>query len=259
VGKGCANIRNPNFELIFHAAKPGGFALLSPDTNRQMKHVDEKESFDDLHVNYQRWLPESRDAAVLDLGCGRGRVIRYLASLGFENVMGVDIDKEAVDWVLSHSTSAARHVRDLGAFLDEGPGPFALVIAKDVINYFPRSCLIDYLSKIKNILAPDGRFLVEVSNGAAFTGPFIKYKDYRIEWTFTEHSLRAVLEDAGFFVEPIVGKQIPGRGLRRSAYRTALRAWQQVLHFVYVLERGLDTQNPSILSKQLIALARPNH
>jgi len=38
-----------------------------------------------------------RDAAVLELGCGSGRHLEYLAENGFENLSGVDINAEAFD------------------------------------------------------------------------------------------------------------------------------------------------------------------
>jgi len=39
----------------------------------------------------------SRDAAVLELGCGSGRHLKHLADRGFENLSGVDINAEAFD------------------------------------------------------------------------------------------------------------------------------------------------------------------
>lgn len=39
----------------------------------------------------------SRDAAVLELGCGSGRHLAHLADNGFENLFGVDINAEAFD------------------------------------------------------------------------------------------------------------------------------------------------------------------
>ncbi|WP_049983058.1 class I SAM-dependent methyltransferase [Halorubrum sp. BV1] len=39
----------------------------------------------------------SRDAAVLELGCGSGRHLKHLADDGFENLTGVDIDAGAFD------------------------------------------------------------------------------------------------------------------------------------------------------------------
>jgi len=39
----------------------------------------------------------SRDAVVLELGCGSGRHLKHLADRGFENLSGVDINAEAFD------------------------------------------------------------------------------------------------------------------------------------------------------------------
>src|SRR5207247_9221749 len=51
--------------------------------------------FDDLEMNYSPWLPADRNAAVLDAGCGRGRVLAFLASRGYARLEGFDRDPAA--------------------------------------------------------------------------------------------------------------------------------------------------------------------
>ena len=48
------------------------------DRRQIVTHSD----FDDLDLNYTPWLPADRDAAVLDVGCGPGRVLAFLAARG---------------------------------------------------------------------------------------------------------------------------------------------------------------------------------
>ena len=47
--------------------------------------------------NYKAFLPEDRNAAILDIGCGPGDFVRYLHGLGYRNITAVDIDEAAVD------------------------------------------------------------------------------------------------------------------------------------------------------------------
>ena len=220
--------------------------------------VHQAPSFADLDVTLAPHLPPSLDAPTLDLGCGTGRVMAYLIAKGHRNVQGVDVDELAVRWTSEHVSPRVQHISDLGGFLATARARFELIIAKDVIYYFPRPLLLPYLRAIRTALTPGGRMVCEVFNGASFSGPLVKHKDFRIEWIFTEHSLRDALEESGFVVESLVGSRHPGVGFNAALFRGAQRAWQLALSGAYFVERGFDAENPKILSKKLIAVAGPN-
>ena len=40
---------------------------------------------------FREWLPKNRDAQILDLGCGDGKILWYLAQK-YAEVSGVDLD-----------------------------------------------------------------------------------------------------------------------------------------------------------------------
>src|SRR6185436_9566291 len=42
------------------------------------------------------WLPANKNAAIVDLACGYGRLLRFFAARGYTNVQGVDISPEQV-------------------------------------------------------------------------------------------------------------------------------------------------------------------
>jgi len=46
---------------------------------------------------FRKWLPESRDAAIVDLACGGGKLLHYFKQRGFSCITGVDISPEQVD------------------------------------------------------------------------------------------------------------------------------------------------------------------
>ena len=53
-------------------------------------------AFGAFRLNYLPLLPQEHKAAILDLGCGSGTFLRYLASEGFHNVIGLEGSKENV-------------------------------------------------------------------------------------------------------------------------------------------------------------------
>lgn len=213
--------------------------------------------FHQLDLIYEAYLPENRAAEILDLGCGYGRFIQYLQAKNYSRVSGVDRDTRAIAWVVANVTPSVHLTDDLLGYLAEATGKFDLIVAKDVIYYFPIHEALLYLTAIKRTLKPGGRMVVEVFNGAAFTGPYIMHKDYKIQWIPTEHSIRCLLEDSGFQVTALFGAQHSGKGIKNWLFKFFAASWVRILKLIYLLERGRDAQNPTIFSKSIIVVAEP--
>lgn len=210
--------------------------------------------FDDLELNYTPWLPESRDAAILDVGCGPGRVLAFLESLGYRRLEGFDRDPEAV-------AAARRRVRapiavedDWSRLLTGRPRAYDVVILKDVIYYVPRERVVDALRLVHGALKPGGRVIVEVFNGAAFTGQWTANKDAAILWTPTEHTLRSFLEKAGFSSVALRAQRPPSRTLRRRVFNAFAALWRLRLRLMFILERGFAEENPRFLTTKIIGV-----
>ena len=212
-------------------------------------------TFDDLDINYSRFLPASLQAEILAVGCGRGRVLSFLRTKGYTRLTGFDQDVDAVEWVKNHVTPNVFVERDWRHFLGSRAHAFDLVIAKDVIYYLSLDRVVEHLHWLQGALKPGGRLIVEVFNGAARTGPYIRDKDYRIQWVPTELAVAALLRDAGFTVTHLFGQSPHRRGLKRRLFNFMGGCWRLVLKAIYVLERGLDEENPKVLTTKLIAVA----
>lgn len=147
--------------------------------------------------------------AVLDAGCGAGNLVAALAADGVTAV-GMDISAHAVE------RAAAAHPgqRFVRHAVEERPWPVApesvdLVVAFEVIEHLLRPA--DLLAGAHEALRPGGRLvlttpfhgraknvvlaLTRFERHFAVEGDHIRF--------FTDRSLRALLEDAGFGVERI--------------------------------------------------------
>lgn len=210
--------------------------------------------FDDLELNYTPWLPESRDAAILDVGCGPGRVLAFLESLGYRRLEGFDRDPEAVAAARRRLRAPIAVEDDWSRLLTGRPRAYDVVILKDVIYYVPRERVVDALRLVHGALKPGGRVIVEVFNGAAFTGQWTANKDAAILWTPTEHTLRSFLEKAGFSSVALRAQRPPSRTLRRRVFNAFAALWRLRLRLMFILERGFAEENPRFLTTKIIGV-----
>jgi len=201
-------------------------------------------------------LPESKSARILDFGCGDGRVVGFLNEKGYSLLEATDIDSQLVDHVNAEFKVEAYPLSQFNERKRQLANQFDMIIAKDVIYYLELKDLNELLLTFKRLLKPGGTLLVEIFNGSIFTGPFVMHKDLGILHTFTEHSLEQVLLDANYNIISLQGNKFPTRGIKSMVFNMLQFVWRSVLQFIYFLERGIDSQNPKILNRKIIVVAK---
>jgi len=202
------------------------------------------------------YLPKDRGSRGLDLGCGSGRLLALLLDNGFENVVGIDIDRKVIDAAPAGLRDRMTSIDDLTSYLAQHEGEFDFIIAKDVLYYFPRHEVRARMQEIARALKPGGVILAEVFNGALTTAPYTAAKDLGIQTMYTEHSLRQLLEAGSLDVVAVAGIRSGKRGARRLLYDLIASAWHWGMRLIQLLERGIDPQNPRIFTKSLLGVAK---
>ena len=79
-------------------------------------------------------LPENRNARILEVGCGAGHLIRFLAERGYGRVGGVELDRGLCEMARNNVGDKAEFIEhgDALAFLASRRDRFDAVIALDV-------------------------------------------------------------------------------------------------------------------------------
>lgn len=160
----------------------------------------------------RRWLPGS-DAAVLNIGCGVGRVEKYLAPMVGE-LWAVDVSGEMIARARKRLEGLANvHLREVGndeflrAFED---GRFDAVFSFLVLQHLEKEDAARYLRDALRVLRPGGIFVGQFPNHlspeytrAFFAGLDLPSRSPGRVRTYTEPEVRHTLETLGFAIEEL--------------------------------------------------------
>lgn len=179
-----------------------------------------------LARNLDRFLPENRDAAMLDLGCGDGTLLHLLRARGYRTLAAFDLSPENVS--LCHAAGlgfVARH--DATALDDFSPGArYRLVFLIDLIEHLPKEDAVPLLRAARARLEPGGAVIVRTPNMGSLLGPLERYGDLTHEWGLTERSAVDLMRAAGFATEDVeiapAWGAATGLGRLRELYLRAL-------------------------------------
>lgn len=145
----------------------------------------------------QGWLPESKTANILDLGCGNGTNMNLLKNkLGYSNVYGVDLSESQVSLAQRHVTNV-----QLGNALDYLGSisvTFDLILAFDLIEHLTKIEALKLIKLCFEKLNPGGRVIFQTPNASSPFFGSVRYGDFTHELGFTPHLLGQLLERDGF-------------------------------------------------------------
>jgi SAM-dependent methyltransferase len=146
----------------------------------------------------RKGLPADTKARILDFGCGDGVLLSVAEKLGYGNLVGIDLSQALIERA-RRRTSAELHFGDGMDYLRASPdGAFDAIIAFDVFEHLTRPELLATSREIVRALAPGGRLLLRVPNGASPFFGDIFYGDITHERPYTKESLTMVLAPLGF-------------------------------------------------------------
>jgi 2-polyprenyl-3-methyl-5-hydroxy-6-metoxy-1,4-benzoquinol methylase len=144
---------------------------------------------------FRGWLPADKTARILEVACGSGKLLYFLRSLGYTNVVGVDVSPEQV--------SIARQVADVvegdaTKFLECNAEQFDLVIGLDIVEHFRKDEALRFLDACYSSLKPGGRLILQTPNaGVPWSLPAL-YGDLTHETFFSPDLLRRTVQNIGF-------------------------------------------------------------
>ncbi|CAA7611666.1 cyclopropane-fatty-acyl-phospholipid synthase family protein [Magnetospirillum sp. UT-4] len=159
------------------------------------------------------------DMRFLEIGCGTGAFLAYLAAKGCGEFLGIDHDP-ALAAVIPETARDRFRCQDLRQALSQaGPGSLDRVVALDVLEHFTPDEALDLVAAVAGALAPGGRMIVKVPNAACPWGLQYQFGDLTHRTAFTPLSLRQLADAAGL---RMIAARPVRQGSRRRLFTDAL-------------------------------------
>lgn len=199
-------------------------------------------------------FPPSREATILDLGCGHGLLIHAARHAGYRNVTGVDASPEQVDLAARLGIDGIRAGDAFATLAALAPDSHDAIICFDVLEHMTREELFTVTEAVHRALRPGGRWIIHSCNAESPFFGRVRYGDLTHEQAFTRVSLRQALLGCGFAeVRCFEDAPVPGRfgGTARWIVWKVLRLFLVAL---LMAESGGDGRR-AILSQNLLAVA----
>lgn len=142
------------------------------------------------------WLPESKDARIVDLACGYGKLLYFFRERGYRRIAGVDISPDQVR--RAREVVATVHQGDVLAFLAGHSAEFDLITALDLIEHLTKDEVLRFVHSCFQALRPGGRLILQTPNADSPFGMAMRYNDLTHEVCFNPNALGRLLARAGF-------------------------------------------------------------
>lgn len=98
--------------------------------------------------------------AILDWGCGCGRILRHWSGLPKTRVYGCDIDRRMVEWCADHLDFAEVTVNSISPPLPYSDSTFDLVYAFSVFTHLSEELQHAWIRECLRVLKPEGYLLM---------------------------------------------------------------------------------------------------
>lgn len=198
-------------------------------------------------------FPPSREARILEVGCGHGALLHFARQAGYMNVSGVDGSTAQVEAAKRLGIPGVRHGELLDALKAEPEASLDAVVAYDVIEHLTKDELLDLTDAVHRALKPGGRWIIHAPNGLSPFAGVMRYGDLTHEQAFTPESLTQLTLGSGFSAVDFFEDPPAAHGLKSLVRALLWRMIRSVMRLALVVETGIPDYR--VFTINLIAVA----
>jgi SAM-dependent methyltransferase len=202
-----------------------------------------------------QFLPRSRDARILEVGCGMGDLMVGLSELGY-HCTGLDVSRTRIEYLRSRRGSRLRFEHAEGTHLPFASASFDAVISIQLFEHLHPDDAGTHLREVWRVLKPGGRCLLETPNRWAGPGDVSRFfSDQPEGFHLREYSIAELsrLFHSALFSPVSVVRWRKEVLSARAAIRLE-RVWS-LLPRVYRRKRTFGLHNPLYIAEKQNALA----
>ncbi|MEY3901874.1 MAG: hypothetical protein RL189_1180 [Pseudomonadota bacterium] len=194
-----------------------------------------------------------REASILEIGPGRGALLRLLRSSGFQNLTAFEICTSFADDLRADGYSVCSGSSAVGFLRTLPPESIDALLLVDVLEHFPLEEGLDFLCESRRVIKPDGRIVIQTPNASGLFGinTFVADPTHATPWN--ELRLMAALRGSGFSYVNCQPMRLPASpaNLVRETLRGIIFAG------VRFLTRLCGVTPVQVLTHNLVCEARP--
>jgi 2-polyprenyl-3-methyl-5-hydroxy-6-metoxy-1,4-benzoquinol methylase len=205
-------------------------------------------------------LPSPATGPVLDIGCGRGDLVRLLQMDGYD-AEGVDVSPEQTALAQVAGITRVRQ-GDFRAILAAHPAHYAAITATDLLEHFTKPEILTAFDDVAAALMPGGVFVARVPNAVSPLGGHVRNGDFTHQTSFTARSIRQLAAAAGF--DMVLARPCPpvAHGLASAARAMIWQAVSACYRIALAAETGtlrghIVTQNFTFAARKSAVTATP--
>jgi nucleoside-diphosphate-sugar epimerase/2-polyprenyl-3-methyl-5-hydroxy-6-metoxy-1,4-benzoquinol methylase len=147
--------------------------------------------------NYLSGFPPDRSAPILVVSCGPGYMVDMLTQQGYRDVVGIDSDATKVAYAQRRQLDC--RVERAFPWIAKSENRYQAIFCEQELNHLTKPEILVFLQLCQRTLRPGGTLIVHGLNGAnPITGAEALAQNFDHYNTFTEYTLRQVLEYVGF-------------------------------------------------------------
>lgn len=180
-------------------------------------------------------LPADRNAPMVDIGCGQGRLVEQMVNCGYSYASGIDISPEQV--AVAHANGVTQV--QLGDFRQVlVPGSMQVVTAIDLFEHLGKPEVLETLDRVYEALLTGGVLIMQAPNAVSPFGGNYRYGDFTHETFFTARSLRQLAAAARFSQAEVFSCPPPRHGVKSSVRAGLWKGVSGVMKAALAIETG---------------------
>jgi cyclopropane fatty-acyl-phospholipid synthase-like methyltransferase len=223
------------------------------ETYRPVTHAGLERDRRLFRALYRRFLPPSRQAEILEVGCGTGSFLFFLRSEGYERAHGIDLGVEQIAAARTLGIDGVE-VADGVTYLPAHPETYDLIVALDVLEHLTKDEVLTFLDGAHRALRPGGRVLLRTPNADSPYHSWIRYADFTHEVSFSPSSIRQVLRAAGFASIEVTPLEPHVHGVASAGRWVLWQALKQLIRLYLLVEQGVP--GSGVFTANLCAVGR---